>query len=96
MVSLSHCGMISLMDNVAEGHDEEILEWQDEFSQMLSVEINKLSTSEVGIMTRSRILSFPRILHDTLLCRRRQCSHSLLPLLHCLQAYQQRQWKQRS
>ena len=51
MISLSHHGMISLMDNVAEGHDEEILEWQDEFSQMLSMEINKLSTNEVGILT---------------------------------------------
>lgn len=52
MVSLSHCGMISLMDNVAEGHDEEILEWQDEFSQMLSVQVNQLSDSEVGPVTR--------------------------------------------
>ena len=48
MVSLSHYGMISLMDNVAEGHDEEVLEWQDDFSQILRLEINKLSDSEVG------------------------------------------------
>ena len=47
MVSLSHGGMISLMDNIAEGHDEEVLEWQHEISQMLGIEANKLSNSEV-------------------------------------------------
>lgn len=47
MISLSHGGMISLMDNIAEGHNEEVLEWQDEFSQMLCTEANNPSNSEV-------------------------------------------------
>ena len=45
MISLSHGGTISLMDNIAEGHDEEVLEWQDEFSRILVA--NNPSNSEV-------------------------------------------------
>ena len=45
MISFSHGGTISLMDNIAEGHDEEVLEWQDEFSQILVA--NNPSNSEV-------------------------------------------------
>ena len=56
MISLSHSGMISLMDNIAEGHDEEILEWQDEFSQMLCTESNNLSNSEVYIYIHDYVL----------------------------------------
>ena len=59
MVSLSHSGMISLMDNVAKGHDEEVLEWQDEFSQMLIMEANDLSNCEVGHEVVSAIIFSP-------------------------------------
>ncbi len=48
MVSLSHGGVIALMDNIAEGHDEEVLEWQDEFSQILSMQAKQLSRSDVS------------------------------------------------
>lgn len=67
MISLSHCGMILLMDHVAEGHDEEVLEWQCEFSQMFNMEVNELSDSEVGhntvlMIKKSNIFVFPKIL----------------------------------
>ena len=51
MISLSHGGMISLMDNIAEGYDEEVLEWQDEFSQMLGTEANNPRNTEVCTQT---------------------------------------------
>ena len=35
MVRVSHRSTISLMDNIADGHDEEVMEWQDTLSQEL-------------------------------------------------------------
>ena len=35
MVCVSHRSTISLMDNIADGHDEEVMEWQDTLSQEL-------------------------------------------------------------
>ncbi len=49
MVSLSHSGAIALMDNIAEGHDEEVLEWQEELSQMLRLQAKQITTTEVSI-----------------------------------------------
>lgn len=39
------------MDNIAEGYDEEVLEWQDEFSQMFCTEANNPSNTEVCTQT---------------------------------------------
>ena len=35
MICVSHYSTISLMDNIADGHDEEVMEWQDTLSQEL-------------------------------------------------------------
>ena len=35
MVCVSHRSTISLMDNIADGHDEGVMEWQDTLSQEL-------------------------------------------------------------
>lgn len=35
MVSVSHRTTISVMDNLAEGHDEEVFEWQDSLKEAL-------------------------------------------------------------
>ena len=46
MVSLSHSGLITLMDNIAVGHDEEVLKWKDKISLTLS----QCSRSEVIVI----------------------------------------------
>ncbi len=56
MVSLLHGGVIALMDNIAEGHDEEILECQEEFSQMLGLQAKQLTRSEVSIYTTQDVV----------------------------------------
>ena len=38
MVCVSHRSTISLMDNIADGHDEEVMEWQDTLSQELHIQ----------------------------------------------------------
>ena len=69
---------------------------------MLSVEVDKLGDSDVGLYTIVQDLAFLIIIMTltdsyTMLCRRRPCLHTLLSLLHCLQPYQpRRQWKQKS
>lgn len=35
MISLSHGSLITLMDDIAEGHDEEVFEWKDRLSLTL-------------------------------------------------------------
>ena len=35
MVCVSHRSTVFLMDNIADGHDEQVMEWQDTLSQEL-------------------------------------------------------------
>ena len=35
MVCVSHRSTVSLMDNIADGHDEQVMEWQDTLSKEL-------------------------------------------------------------
>ena len=38
MLCLSHQATISLMDTIAEGHDEEVMEWQDIIAETVKLQ----------------------------------------------------------
>lgn len=63
MISLSHGGLIALMDDIAEGHDEEVLEWKDKLILTLlppdfarNPEVSKVHSAEILFLKQKSII----------------------------------------